>query len=740
MFSSVTDSQIHRYQNSGSLKQLDMPISEPFVTLPNLVIDDRIGKNADENNILYSPNGRIKIAFTLDNGAPKYSVEYDGITIINPSSLGFTFNSQGTMINNFIIQESSTTSFDETWMPVWGQSSSIRNHYNQLVVKLQEDVSPNRVIHLIFRAYDDGIGFRYELPSQPDLGYFEITSEETSFEFTGDHTAWWIPADWDSYEHLYSTTSLSYAATEGVNTPITLKTSEDLYLSIHEAALTDWAGMTLKRPVGGDDYTLKAELVPWYGSDIKVKASTPHKSPWRTIQIAESAGDLIDSNLILNLNDPCIIEDTSWIKPMKYMGIWWGMHRGIWTWEEGPNHGATTQRAKDYIDACTDLNCSGLLVEGWNKGWGNGWEDQDFTAPTDDYNIEEVIAYGQLKGVEIIGHIETAGNIENYENQGIDEVFAYFQQLGINAVKTGYAGNWDDWTCITAEGKQHHHGQWMVNHYRRVLESAAAHEIMVNVHEPIKPTGISRTYPNMMTREGGRGQEYNAWGNPPNPPGHSSILPFTRLLAGPMDYTPGVFDFNLDNGNRFSTLAHQLALYVILPSPLQMVCDLKESYYALNGDLKPECEFIKNVPVSWDETVALDCQIGDYTTIARRKGDKWYLGCITDRNRRILDIPLVFLDPSETYTAYIYADASDAPYAHYVINPSATELTSYTIDSTEIITAHLQPGGGLAIEFIPSSSSSSTANVPAFTIIFGVILPMVLIQIIYLKKKHHKPE
>ncbi len=732
-----------RYQNSGSLKQLDAPIPKQFATLSNLAIDERRGKNTGENNTLYSPNGRIKVVFALDSGAPKYSVEYNGTTIIYPSSLGFKFNSQGTMIDNFIIQESSITSFDEIWMPIWGQSSSIRNHYNQLVVKLQENVSPYRVMHLFFRAYDDGIGFRYELPSQPDLDYFEITSEETSFEFTGDHTAWWTPDDWDSYEHLYSTTSLSYAATEGVNTPIALKTSEGLYFSIHEAALTDWAGMTLKRPTGGDDYTLKAELVPWYGSNIKVKASTPHKSPWRTIQIAESAGALIESNLILNLNDPCIIEDTSWIKPMKYMGIWWGMHRGIWTWEEGPGHGATTQRAKDYIDACTDLNCDGLLVEGWNEGWENGWEDQDFTNPTDDYNIEEVISYGQSKGVEIIGHIETAGNIENYENQGIDEVFEYFKQLGINAVKTGYAGNWDDWTCITPEGKQHHHGQWMISHYRRVLESAAAHEIMINVHEPIKPTGISRTYPNMMSREGVRGQEYNAWGNPPNPPEHLSILPFTRCLAGPVDYTPGVFDFYLDTKNKFSTLAHQLALYVILPSPLQMVCDLNQSYYDWFGsDLKPECEFIKNVPVSWDETIALNCQIGDYTTIARRKGDKWYLGCITDEFSRIIDIKLLFLDPSETYTAYVYADASNA---HYVTNPSATELTSYTIDSTKIITAYLRPGGGLAIEFIPSSSissssSSSTVNVPAFTIIFGVILPMILIEIIYLKKKRRKPE
>ncbi|MFW9906587.1 MAG: glycoside hydrolase family 97 protein [Candidatus Thorarchaeota archaeon] len=656
-----------------------------------------------------SPNDKIKITFELINTKPVYSVEFQGIQIIRPSSLGFIFKENGSMIDNFTIDNYSINSYDSWWTPIWGQHSQIRNQYNELTINLIEINGLKRTLNLIFRVYDEGIGFRYELPSQPNLKFFEIISEETYFEFTDDHIAWWIPDDYDSYEHLYERTRLSVATLEGVNTPITIETDTGVIISIHEANLTDWAGMTLVKPQDGNDFTFKSELVPWYNSNVKVKASTPHKSPWRVLLITDSLSDLIESSLVLNLNDPCKLDDTSWIKPMKYMGIWWGMHRGDYTWAMGPNHGATTKRAKEYIDTCVDLNCQGLLVEGWNIGWDGDWGDQDFTTPTEDYNIDEVVSYAASKGIKIIGHVETGGNIINYESQGIGNIFNYLKSKNITSVKTGYAG----YPIKTNEGIQYHHGQVMVNHYREVLETANKYQITLDVHEPIKPTGLSRTFPNIMTREGARGQEYNAWDPSGNPPKHQTIIPFTRLLAGPFDFTPGVFDYNLPN--RFSTIAHQLALYVIYFSPLQMVCDLTESYYS-NSKLKPECEFIRNVPVTWDDTIGLNSKIGDYITITRRSGNKWYLGAVTDENARYLDIPLTFLDPNGIYEALIYGDAENA---NYITNPTATSLRKMTVDSTTVFEAELQKGGGVAVEFrlisingtifITSSTSKTTS-------------------------------
>lgn len=635
-----------------------------------------------------SPDGKVNINFILKDGVPYYSVLYDDDVVIQPSSLGFRFKKAEPMNKDFVLIETSKKNINETWQPVWGKTNEISNHYNELFVKLKEETELGRQMHLVFRVYNDGIGFRYILPEQPELKDFEIISEETLFHFTGNHTAWWIPAEYDSYEQLYKETPLSKA--KAVNTPITMKTENGLYLSVHEADLTDYAGMTLTA-VKGEPNTLESNLVPW-PDDVKVKASTPHRTPWRTIQISADAGGLIESNLIVNLNDPCVIEDPSWIKPMKYMGIWWGMHIGKETWHIGPKHGATTANSKRHIDFAAKHGIPALLIEGWNTGWKN-WGKKgafNFTTSYPDFDIEEVVRYGRKKGVVIIGHHETGGDAADYDRQ-IDSAFALYEKLGIPAVKTGYAGQ------IYPKG-QHHHGQWMVNHYRRVVKKAAEHHIMIDAHEPIKPTGISRTYPNMMTREGVRGMEYNAWSDG-NPPEHTTILPFTRMLAGPLDYTPGIFDLTFNRykkDNRvYTTLAKQLALYVVLYSPLQMAADLPENYKN-----QPAFTFIENVPVNWDETKVLNAEIGDFICIARKNRDNWYIGSITDENARRLEIPLTFLDSDKKYTAHIYTDASDADWE---TNPTAIKINKYLVSHSDIIAASLARGGGQAVRITPAT-------------------------------------
>ena len=539
-------------------------------------------------------------------------------------------------------------------------------------------------MELVFRAFDDGVGFRYVLPEQPNLGRFDIMSEETEFRFAGDHTTWWIPDDHDSYEHLFRETPLS--GVEGANTPVTMATTDGLYLSVHEANLTDYAGMTLV-PVPGAANALAAELVPW-ADGTKVMGTAPLATPWRTLQVGERPGDLVESHLILNLNDPCVIEDTSWIRPMKYVGIWWSLHIGKESWHEGPTHGATTENAKRYVDFARDHGVGGVLIEGWNTGWDR-WGAQgafDYVTPYDDFEIDEVVRYAEKNGVSIIGHHETGGDAADYE-QRVDGAFEFYGKAGIKAVKTGYAGG------IYPRG-QRHHGQWMVYHYRKVLEKAAAGRIMLDVHEPIKPTGISRTYPNMMTREGVRGMEYNAWSEG-NPPAHTTILPFTRMLAGPLDYTPGIFDIMLEDykpDNRVhTTVAKQLALYVVLLSPLQMAADLPENYEG-----NPAFEFIERVPCTWDETRVLTAAIGDYVVIARRSGDDWFLGGITDEDARELDIELDFLDGDGTFAARVFADAPDADWR---TNPTAVEIFDTEVGSADSMTLRLAPGGGQAVWF-----------------------------------------
>jgi alpha-glucosidase len=480
-----------------------------------------------------------------------------------------------------------------------------------------------------------------------------------------------------------------------------MRTKQGLYISIHEAALTDYAGMMLARaggesfdPLGGIQYG--TSLVPWPDGS-KVAGHTPFKTPWRTIQIATWPGGLVESSLILNLNDPPdpeIFKDTSWIRPMKYIGIWWGMHIGKYTWHTGPRHGATTENAKLYIDFASKHGIPGVLIEGWNTGWDRWGQEgaYDHVTPYDDFDLDEVVRYGRQKGVSIIGHHETGGDVPTYERQ-IDFAFRLYRDAGISAVKTGYAGK------IRPSG-QHHHGQWMVNHYRMVVEKAAKYQVVLDVHEPIKPTGLSRTYPNMMTREGARGMEYNAWSEG-NPPEHETILPFTRMLAGPLDYTPGIFDLTFDEykpQNRVrSTLARQLALYVVLYSPLQMAADLIENYEG-----KPAFDFIAEVPVDWDETRVLNGEIGDFVTIARRSGESWYIGSITDEAERVLTARLSFLQSGTTYRARIYADTPDT---HWETNPTGIEIRDELVDAGTILTLQLAGAGGQAISITPVESA-----------------------------------
>ena len=666
----------------------------------------------DDGVHVSSPDGKIQVTFMLEDGVPYYAVSRSGQDIIKPSKLGFIFKDAEPLDQNLAVVESKLDSFDETWTQPWGEVKEIRNHYNELEIDLEETTGACRKMILVFRVYDDGLGFRYELPAQDNLSDFEIMDEETEFALAGNHQAWWIPAYQDNrYEYLYTQSPVSFLSEDlqAVHTPLTMETADGLFLSIHEANLTDYASMTL---VGSDDNTLLCDLVPW-SDGVKVKASTPHQTPWRTIQIAENAGDLVTSYLILNLNEPNKLEDVSWIKPGKYVGIWWGMHIDKYTWGSGAKHGATTENAKRYIDFAAKYGFSGVLVEGWNLGWDGNWTKYgnrfDFTTPYDDFDIKELSAYAAAKGVALVGHHETGAAVMNYEQQ-LEDAFAFYHDLGINTVKTGYVG-WgqgikrrDDAGNLV--GLEWHHGQYMVRHYRKVVETAARHHIMLDVHEPIKGTGIRRTYPNMMTREGARGQEYNAWdGEGGNPPEHTTILPFTRMLAGPFDFTPGIFDLFFDeyrpNNRVNTTLAKQLALYVVIYSPLHMAADLPDNYEG-----HPAFQFIVDVPVDWQDTKVLHAEIGEYVTIARqdRNSQDWYVGSITDENGRTLETPLTFLEAGKKYVAEIYADGADADWES---NPSSIDIYEALVDSDTVLTLRLAPGGGQAIRIRPATEDEA---------------------------------
>jgi len=645
---------------------------------------------------LLSPSGELSLTFALFDGHAVYSVKRKDVVVLDPSRLGVRLKGSDNLAESLTLISTNRRQVDETWEQLWGERRYARNHYNELALTLTGGgESPQQMI-VVFRAFDDGIAFRYEWPKQPHLGTFSITDELTEFAIAGGGLAWWIPAYGASrYEYLYRRSPIANLG--AVHTPLTIEVSHGLYLSIHEAALTDYASMTL---MANGSTTLACDLVPWADGD-KVKAVAPFVSPWRTIQIAASPGELITSDLVLNLNEPCQIEDTSWIKPGKYVGIWWGMHLNNWTWSSGPQHGATTERTKRYIDFAADNGFDGVLVEGWNVGWDGNWiangDQFSFTRPYPDFDLEALARYAAEHGVTLIGHHETAYGIANYERQ-LEEAFTLYERLGVKAVKTGYVDN-------VAELDELHHGQFMVRHYRKVVETAARHKIMVDVHEPIKDTGIRRTWPNMMTREGARGMEYNAWSaDGGNPPEHETILPFTRGLAGPFDFTPGIVDLTLASRAQSTppvarvntTLAKALASYIVIYSPLHMAADLIENYEG-----QPAFAFITAVPTDWQETIVLGGVIGDFVTIARkdRHSDDWYIGSVSDEFARSFDISLSFLDPGREYLARIYSDAHDADWQS---RPDKLAITEQAVTSTTVLPVRLAQGGGLAMRISPA--------------------------------------
>jgi alpha-glucosidase len=584
------------------------------------------------------------------------------------------------------VLHSEQTSFDDTWEQVWGERHTIRNHYNQLSVTLQEKSEAKRQLEIQFRAYDDGFAFRYLYPKQSKDSII-IMDELTSFNLANDGDAWWIPAyKTNRYEHLFTKSAVS--ALDTVHTPLTIKSNNGLYLSLHEADLKDFASYTVAHKNGTH---FEVDLMPWSNGD-KVRTDGTFQTPWRTIQIGEKPGDLIESYLILNLNEPNKLEDTSWIETYKYLGVWWGMHISKYTFWEGPKHGASTKISKAYIDACKTLGVHHLLIEGWNKGWTPAWYENkmhvfSFTESTSDFDLKEVTDYAKENDVKIIGYHETGSNIINYRKQ-IDAGMTLYQDMGINDVKIGQVGD-------MLNMKEWHGSQFGVQYYREVLKKAAQYKLTVNFHEPIKDTGERRTYPNMMAREGARGQEYNAWsdGNPPN---HTVILPFTRMLAGPMDFTPGVIDVletkGFNNRRVHTTAAKQLALYVVFYSPIQMLADLPENYMG-----KPEFQFLADVPTDWEDTKVLNAEIGEYITTVRKdlKSDDWYLGSITNENARDLEIDLSFLGEG-TFEAQIYADAEGTDLEN---NPTKVSITKKDITATDKMTLKLPSGGGTAIRF-----------------------------------------
>jgi alpha-glucosidase len=653
---------------------------------------------------LASPDGRTEVTVELREGRLNYSLARDGRALILPSLLGFDLRGAPPLRDRLRITDTTRQSHDEWWTQPWGEVARVRDHHNELAVTVEETSARRRRFTLRVRAFNDGVGFRYELPQQSGLGAFEIMDELTEFALADNARAWWIPSNWprmDRSEMLYSSGPVSVL--DSVQTPLTLELQDGrTFMVIHEANLVDYARMFLRKQ-RTETRVLSAALAP-LADGVKVRGRTPFVTPWRTIQLADRVTDLSPSLLGLNLNPPNALAGTEWIHPMKYVGIWWGMHIGTMTWHSGPKHGATTANTRRYIDFAAANGFGGVLVEGWNIGWDGDWIQNrnafSFTRSYPDYDLKAVAEYARNKGVRLIVHNETSGGIQNYERQ-LDSAFALYRSLGLDAIKSGYV------TDLTSEGHSHY-SQFMVRHYRRVVEAAARYGIMLNVHEPMHDTGERRTYPNMMTREGSRGQEYNAWSaDGGNPPEHETILFFTRLLAGPMDFTPGIFDLLIERGSGRprrpdeprirTTLAKQLALYVVLYSPLQMAADLPENYEG-----QPAFQFIRDVAVDWDTTRVIDGRIGDYVAVARRErgGQTWFLGAITDEEGRTLDVPLSFLPPGRRYVAEIYADG---PKAHWLDNPLPVTISRRNVTSTTRLRVILAPGGGQAIRIRPAN-------------------------------------
>ena len=678
-----------------------------------------------------SPSGTVTLEADVINSVPTYSVTNIGIPVIKPSTLGFELADGPDMMDGFKLIDTATASFDETWQPVWGENRDIRNNYNELLLRLDQP-EHYRKMNIRFRVYDDGIGFRYEFPQEGVLTYFIIKEEHSQFAMTGDHTAWWIAGDYDTQEYDYTESRLSEIrgkmkeaicsnasqtlfSPTGVQTSLQMKTDDGLYINIHEAALVDYSCMHLNL----DDKNMVFES--WLTPDAqgnKGHIQSPAHSPWRTVMVTDNACDILASNLILNLNDPCAYDDTSWIKPVKYVGVWWEMIAGPQEWSYTSDlpsiklgkhdytrtkchgkHAANNDNVKKYIDFAAEHGFDQVLVEGWNVGWEDWFGHSkdyvfDFKTPYPDFDIDMLNAYAKSKGVKIMMHHETSGSVRNYERH-MDEAYDLMNKYGYNAVKSGYVGN------MIPRG-EHHYGQWLNNHYLYAVTEAAKHKIMVNAHEAVRPTGLCRTYPNLIGNESARGTEYEAFAG--NKPFHTTVLPFTRLQGGPMDYTPGIFDMDMKevnpdgNGHVNSTIARQLALYVTMYSPLQMAADVPEVY----NRYMDAFQFIKDVAVDWDESRYLEAEPGRYIVAARKaKGtDDWFIGCTANEDGHDSTLSLDFLDKGKKYEAVIYADAPDA---HYATNSQAYIITKKDVSAKTKLKMKAAPGGGYAISIKPKA-------------------------------------
>ncbi len=685
--------------------------------------------NTANSQSLNSPDKKLKLNISTDAGGKIfYELRRNDKIVIKKSSLGIELADQPHLVDGFIISSSDTSEFYEEWNPVWGEVNTIVNHYRELKLNLTQS-STSRNIIITFRLFNDGLGFRYEFPAQDNLKYFVVAEEKTEFALTGNHKTWWLPGDYDSQEYTYTTSLLSEVdATKGrnfndiivksitepniVQTPLMMKTSEGLYINIHEAALLDYPASYMV--IDQKNFVLTSHLAPDAVGN-KAYLQTPCKTPWRTFIVSDKAEEILSSKLILNLNEPTKFEDVSWIKPVKYIGIWWGMHVGTMSWNYADvsnikledtdwskltpkgKHGATTENTKRYIDFAAKHNIDGVLVEGWNVGWEDWfgqWKEEvfDFVTPYPDFDVEALQKYAEEKNVKLIMHHETSSSVTNYERR-LDEAFTFMKKHGYDAVKTGYVGK------IIPRG-EHHDSQWMIQHYTRVLEKAAKYRISIDSHESVRPTGLHRTYPNWLAAEAARGNEFNAWSSG-NPPEHETILAFTRFMGGPMDYTPGIFQMKMnvydpkkETEQVHTTLAKQLALYVTLYSPLQMAADLIENY-----EKYPDAfQFIEDVPVDWSDSKIIDAEPGDYIVTARKdkNSDDWYLGAISDEESRSFKIKLDFLSNNKKYVAEIYRDGDNADWFK---NPQDYKIEKKNVTNTTTLEIKLAPGGGQAIRF-----------------------------------------
>jgi len=683
--------------------------------------------NLANSQELKSPDGELTMQFYLEkDGTPTYELSYKNKEVIKPSHLGLELkDDEKSLMNDFTILKTENSTFDETWTPVWGEEKEIRNHYNELAVSLKQSET-DRIIVIRFKLFNEGLGFRYEFPSQENLVYFVIKEERSQFAMTGDHTAFWIPGDYDTQEYDYTESQLSEISTKfdeavtsnasqeqfsktGVQTALMMKTVEGLYINLHEAALINYSCMHLN--LDDENMIFESWLTPDVNGD-KGYMQAPCNSPWRTIMVSDDARDILMSKMTLNLNDPCKIEDTSWIKPVKYIGVWWEMITGKSSWsytDELPaiqlgvtdysnvkpnkTHAANNTKVKRYIDFASEHGFDGVLVEGWNEGWEDWFGKSkdyvfDFVTPYPDFDVEEIHKYAKSKGVKMIMHHETSGSTRNYERH-MDKAYQFMKDNGYDAVKSGYVGN------IMPRG-EHHYSQWIVNHYQYAIEKAADYEVMVNAHEAVRPTGICRTYPNLIGNESARGTEFQAFGGSKS--NHVTILPFTRLIGGPMDYTPGIFEMDIsklnpnNNSHVNSTIANQLALYVTMYSPLQMAADLPEHY----EQFMDAFQFIKDVAIDWDESLYLEAEPGHYITVARKEkgSNNWFVGNVNGNNSRTSNIKLNFLEKGKKYMATIYADAKDA---HYKTNPQAYTIKTKKVTSMSKLSQLSVPGGGYAI-------------------------------------------